>query len=85
MLAWPILFHVGPCFGLLFLGRARTGSKIPVHIPSTSIDAQKARKPTPKHVFWSDTSPIRSAFIHDRAGTNKRAGPKQKTKPDGLA
>jgi hypothetical protein len=34
--ARPILFRVGPCFGLLFSGRARAGPKSPAHIPSTS-------------------------------------------------
>jgi hypothetical protein len=38
VLARPILFRVGPCFGLLFSGRARAGPKSPAHIPSTSHD-----------------------------------------------
>jgi hypothetical protein len=36
VLARPILFRVGPCFGLLFSGRARASPKSPAHIPSTS-------------------------------------------------
>jgi hypothetical protein len=36
VLARPILFCVGPCFGLLFLGCARAGPKSPTHIPGTS-------------------------------------------------
>jgi hypothetical protein len=35
VLARPILFRAGPCFGLLFSGRARAGLKSPVQIPST--------------------------------------------------
>jgi hypothetical protein len=36
VLARPILFRVGPCFGLIFSARARAGPKSPAHIPSTS-------------------------------------------------
>ena len=38
MLARPILFRVGPCFGLLFSGRARAGPKSPAQIPSTTLE-----------------------------------------------
>jgi hypothetical protein len=36
VLARTILFRTGPCFGLLFSGRARAGPKSPAQIPSTS-------------------------------------------------
>jgi hypothetical protein len=35
VLARPILFRVGPCFGLLFPDRACAGLKNPAQIPST--------------------------------------------------
>jgi hypothetical protein len=38
VLARPILFRVGPYFGLLFSGRARAGPKSPAHIPSTNLE-----------------------------------------------
>jgi hypothetical protein len=38
VLARPILFRVGPCFGLLFSSRARASPKNPAHIPSTKYE-----------------------------------------------
>jgi hypothetical protein len=38
VLARPILFRAGPCFVLLFSGRARAGPKSPTQILSTRLD-----------------------------------------------
>jgi hypothetical protein len=63
--ARPILFRVGPCFGLLFSDRARASPKSPAYIPSTSGDRARIcpsrQRPTVGH---SGPPALRGAATH---------------------
>jgi hypothetical protein len=52
MIVWPILFRVGSCFGVMFLGRARAGPKRSTHISSTKHGGRVHVVGTCMHIGW---------------------------------
>jgi hypothetical protein len=73
VLARPILFRAGPCFGLLFSGRARAGPKSPAQIPSSSALPQL-------YSSTGGTTCLRACKIKHTARLAEAAIPNQSTK-----
>jgi hypothetical protein len=70
VLAQPILFRAGSCFGLLFLGRARAGPKSPAYIPTTRCIYNKGKEigKTEDGALGFSYSTCTIFFFHNKSG-----------------